>query len=179
MSLGEVDTLNLLTDKLDALFKDSQNYYESFLDANTMYKNGKLSDKEFFEKMGDYIVAYSALEFLAIKVMFEMKKALDKAGVAKMGTTQSPGLMPGMGPGSMGGMPSPARTQTSPQQSPGGPPSVFSARESFGSPGTLPSPDPSLMPRSSGSSSQSGKCPGCGSDIRQGAKFCTKCGKKL
>lgn len=172
MSLGEVDTLNLLTEKLDNLFKDSQNYYESFLDTNTMYKQGKLSDKEFFEKMGDYIVAYSALEFLAIKVMFEMKKALDKVGAGNLGTTQSPGLMPGMGPGMMGGMPGMAgRTAVMPSA---GPPSVVSAREAFSAPGTLPSPDPALVPRSS-----SPKCPGCGSDVRAGAKFCTKCGSKL
>ncbi len=42
MSLGEVDTLNLLTDKLNNLFEESQGYYESFLDTNNMYKEGKL-----------------------------------------------------------------------------------------------------------------------------------------
>ena len=106
MSLGEVDTLNLLTDKLNALFEESQGYYESFLDANNLYKNGKLTDQQFFQKLGDYTVAYSALEFLAIKVIFEIKKSLDKvAGGAAPGATHSPGLMPGMGsPGMMGGM---------------------------------------------------------------------------
>ena len=53
MSLGEVDTLNLLSDKLNNLFDESQDYYESFLDANNMYKQGKLTDKEFFQKLGD------------------------------------------------------------------------------------------------------------------------------
>jgi hypothetical protein len=171
MSLGEVDTLNLLAEKLDNLFKDSQGYYESFLDANTLYKHGKLSDKEFFEKMGDYIVAYSALEFLAIKVIFEMKKALDRAGAGNLGTTQSPGLMPGMTPG-ISGMP--ARVPVIPAQA-GAPPSVVSAQKAFSAPGTLPTPDPALMPRT-----QSGpKCSGCGSDIRAGAKFCTKCGNRI
>jgi len=70
MSFGEVDTLNLLSDKLNSLFDESQNYYESFLDTNNMYKNGKLSDKEFFQKLGDYVVAYSALEFLSIKTWY-------------------------------------------------------------------------------------------------------------
>ena len=55
MSLGEVDTLNLLSDKLNNLFDESQDYYESFLDANNMYKQGKLTDKEFFQKLGDYV----------------------------------------------------------------------------------------------------------------------------
>src|SRR3989304_4823730 len=128
MSLGEIDTLNLLTDKLNALFDQSQGYYESFLDANNLYKNGKLTDKQFFQKLGDYVVAYSALEFLSIKVIFEMKKALDKiSGGVALGGTHSPGLMPGMGsPGMMGGMgmqPSAARIGTN-QNPVGAPPSV-------------------------------------------------------
>ena len=178
MSLGEVDTLNLLTDKLQALFDESQGYYETFLDTNKLYKTGKLSDKEFFEKLGDYIVAYSALEFLAIKVIFEMKKSVDKiAGGAAPGGTQSPGLMPGMGsPGMMGGMgmQQPPRAGT-PDNPVGSPPSVISAQQGFSDPGTLPSPDPSLIAKSSGGSN----CTSCGGTLRPNAKFCTKCGAKV
>jgi len=179
MSFGEVDTLNLLTDKLNALFEESQGYYETFLDANNLYKNGKLNDKEFFQKLGDYVVAYSALLFLSIKVTFELKKATDKvAGGSAPGTTQSPGLMPGMGtPGMMAGTgmpPQAARAGT--QQNPvGAPPSIVSANESFGNIGTLPTPDPSLMSRPA----ESGKhCTDCGAELRPNAKFCTKCGNK-
>ena len=97
MSLGEVDTLNLLTEKLDGLFTDSQGYYESFLDMNNLYKNGKIGEKEFFAKLGDYVVAYSALEFLTVKVILELKKSIDKISQGQApGGTQSPGLMPGM-----------------------------------------------------------------------------------
>jgi len=81
MSFGEVDTLNMLFDKLQSLFDDSQGYYESFLDTNNMYKKGLLSDKEFFQKLGDYVVAYSALEFLAIKVIFELKNLVEQVQV--------------------------------------------------------------------------------------------------
>ena len=126
MSLGEVDTLNLLAEKLDNLFKDSQGYYESFLDANTMYKQGKMTDKEFFEKLGDYTVAYSALEFLAVKVIFELKKAIDRAGAGGLGGTQSPGLMPGMGSPGFAGMPGMGRPQVAPQM-PGRPHGLFHA----------------------------------------------------
>ena len=98
MSLGEVDTLNLLSEKLDNLFNDSQGYYETFLDTNNLFKNGKIGEKEFFQKLGDYVVAYSALEFLAVKVILELKKSIDKiAGGKAPGGTQSPGLMPGIG----------------------------------------------------------------------------------
>ena len=175
MSFGEVDTLGMLFDKLQSLFDESQGYYESFLDTNNMYKKGQISDKEFFQKLGDYTVAYSALEFLAIKVIFELKKSVG----TNSGNTQSPGLMPGMGnPGGMpGGMPARSGTPDNPV---GGPPGIVSAQEAFGDVGTLPSPDPALMPRQTISpQQQSGNgCNSCGAELRPNSKFCTKCGAK-
>ena len=175
MSFGEVDTLNMLFDKLDSLFNESQGYYESFLDTNNMYKKGQISDKEFFQRLGDYVVAYSALEFLAIKVIFELRKSISSGS----GNTQSPGLMPGMGqPGMMaGGMGMPPSSGTA-QNPVGGPPGIVSAKEAFGEVGTLPSPDPALMPRQTTQSTGNG-CPSCGAELRPNAKFCTKCGTKL
>jgi len=177
MSFGEVDTLNLLTDKLNALFDESQGYYESFLDANNLYKNGKLTDTQFFQKLGDYTVAYSALEFLSIKVILELKKALDKmAGGTAPGGTHSPGLMPGMGsPGMMGMQQPPARAGTS-ENPVGAPPSVISAQQGFNQPGTLPTPDSSLISRPPSSGKH---CTSCGVELRPDAKFCTKCGNKV
>ena len=186
MSIGEVDTLNMLFDKLSSLFDDSQGYYESFLDTNNMYKKGLISDKEFFQKLGDYTVAYSALEFLAIKVMFEMRKSLGSAS----GNTQSPGLMPGMGNPSMmaggmaGGMGAPPpRSGTAANPVGGSPPGIVSAQEAFGDVGTLPSPDPALMPRQSAAPppppSSQNVCSSCGAALRANAKFCTKCGAKV
>lgn len=170
MSFGEVDTLNMLFDKLQSLFDESQGYYESFLDTNNMYKKGQLSDKEFFQKLGDYTVAYSALEFLAIKVIFEMKKSMGSGS----GNTQSPGLMPGMGQaGMMPGAPPRSGTAENPV---GGPPGIVSAQQAFGDVGTLPSPDPSMVPREA--STQQNGCSSCGAALRANAKFCTKCGAK-
>ncbi len=175
MSFGEVDTLNMLFDKLTNLFDESQGYYESFLDTNNMYKKGQLSDKEFFQKLGDYTVAYSALEFLAIKVIFELKKAIGSGS----GNTQSPGLMPGMGtPGMMpGGMPPRAGTAENPVG--GGPPGIVSAQEAFGEAGTLPSPDPSMMPRRTVAATSENGCSSCGAELRPNSKFCTKCGSRV
>jgi len=168
MSFGEVDTLNMLFDKLQSLFDDSQGYYESFLDTNNMYKKGLLTDKEFFQKLGDYVVAYSALEFLAIKVIFELKKSRGSSS----GNTQSPGLMPGMGQPGMG-----IPRSGSAQNPVGGPPGIVSAQQVFGDVGTLPSPDPALMPRRTVVSSGNG-CTSCGASLKPNTKFCTKCGTK-
>lgn len=181
MSFGEIDTMNLLFEKLSSLFDETQGYYESFFDINKMYKEGRISDKEFFEKMGDYVVAYSALEFLAVKALFEIKKSLGTGS----GNTQSPGLMPGMGnpammagagmPGAgMGGIP---RSGT-PQNPVGGPPGIVSAKEAFDAVGTLPSPDPTLMPGSQHPAPTAVKCASCRANLRPNAKFCTRCGAK-
>lgn len=170
MSFGEVDTLNMLFDKLETLFDESQGYYESFLDTNNIYKQGKIGDKEFFQRLGDYVVAYSALEFLAIKVMFEIRKSL-KTG---SGNTQSPGLMPGMG---SPGMTIPPTSKRGTADNPvGGPPGIVSAQESFSEPGTLPTPDPTLLPRQTDTPNG---CSSCGSQLRPNTKFCTKCGNKV
>lgn len=175
MSFGEVDTLGMLFDKLQNLFDESQGYYESFLDTNNMYKKGQLSDKEFFQKLGDYTVAYSALEFLAIKVIFELKKSVGSGS----GNTQSPGLMPGMGqPGMMAGRAGQPRAGTAENPVGGGPPGIVSAQEAFGDPGTLPSPDPSLMPRQMAPQQNGNGCSSCGASLRANAKFCTKCGTR-
>lgn len=177
MSYGEIDTLNMLFEKLDNLLNDSQGYYESFLDSNTLYKSGKMQDREFFGKMGDYLVACSALEFLAVKSMFELKKTIDK-GVSPNGASVPQGGMPpsmaGMQPGMPGMSPNMGGRLGTPGNPVGGaPPSIVSASQAFTSPGTLPTPDPTLT-----SASQSPSCASCGSQLRANAKFCTRCGAK-
>ena len=50
----------------------------------------------------------------------------------------------------------------------------------FNDVGTLPSPDPSLMPRQTAPQQQSGNgCSSCGAELRPNSKFCTKCGAKV
>ena len=170
---GDIDTLNLLFDKLQNLLNDTQGYYESFLDANTTYKQGKLSEREFFEKLGDYVVAYSALEFLAVKVIFELKKSLDKvAGSNAPGTTMTGTMPSGMGFGSS------QASQVTAATLPGAgrPPSIISAASAFSTPGVLPTADPALLPQETSSSII---CGSCGSPVKTTAKFCTKCGNKI
>ncbi|TLY08698.1 MAG: zinc ribbon domain-containing protein [Thaumarchaeota archaeon] len=85
MSFG-VDTLGGLSEKLKKLVNDTQNLYESFTDANQLYKQGKMGDREFFTKIGEYLVATSALNFLAARVIIEMKTAMEKGTSIKSPT---------------------------------------------------------------------------------------------
>ncbi len=168
MSFGDIDTLNLLFDKLQNLLNDTQGYYESFLDANTMYKQGKLTDKEFFEKLGDYVVSYSSLEFLSVKVIFELKKSLDKISKGRTsGSTMASPMTPDMG----------QQVTTSTLSGLGQPPSIISAAAAFSTPGVLPPPDPALMPKQSSLGGPA--CNSCGSSVKANAKFCPKCGNKI
>ncbi|HWY33677.1 MAG TPA: zinc ribbon domain-containing protein, partial [Nitrosopumilaceae archaeon] len=92
-------------------------------------------------------------------------------GGSALGTTQVTGSV------SMGGFgsPSPTHISSATMPGPGRPPSIVSAASAFGNPGTLPTPDPSLMPQSFSGPS----CSSCGTPLKSTAKFCTKCGKKV
>ncbi len=82
MSFG-VDTLGLLTEKLKQLVNDTQDNYESFFDSTQLFKQGKMENNEYFSRMGEFLVSSSALNFLACRVILELKTTLDKTGSAK------------------------------------------------------------------------------------------------
>lgn len=159
MSFG-VDTLGGLSEKLKQLSGDTQNMYESFLDATQLYKQGKMSEKEYFAKIGDYLVATSALSFLAIRVIFEIKGAMEKGTSIKNptgGVAEPAPQQAGFGIGGFvnsGGTAGPAYTLPSPQAEP-----------------TFKPVDIELPKRTTKS------CIICGATIPAQAKFCSKCGR--
>ncbi|HJU78010.1 MAG TPA: zinc ribbon domain-containing protein [Nitrososphaeraceae archaeon] len=85
MSFG-VDTLGGLSEKLKQLVNETQDHYESFIDDAQLYKNGKIDDKVFFGKIAKFMISLSALNFLSIKVILEMKSAIDKGSSLKSPT---------------------------------------------------------------------------------------------
>ncbi|MGH9818374.1 MAG: zinc ribbon domain-containing protein [Candidatus Acidiferrales bacterium] len=153
-----------MTEKLKQLVNDTQNLYESFLDANQLYKQGKMGDKEFFARIGEYLVATSAMNFLAVRVIIEMKAAMEKGTSIKSPTGGSASApQAGFGVGGFvgaGGTAGPAAGEY-----------------------TLPSPQPQeptfrpvdveLPKPRAGTKS----CIICGASIPAQAKFCSKCGR--
>lgn len=172
MSFG-VDTLGGLAEKLKKLIDDTQNLYESFIDANQLYKQGKMGDKEFFVKIGEYLISTSALNFLAVRVILEIKNAMEKGTSIKSptgGSASSPSApQAGFGIGGFvgtGGTVGPAAAS--------------------GNDYTLPSPqeEPTFkpvdieLPRPRASSTTTTKnCIACNASIPVHAKFCSKCGR--
>src|SRR3712207_5109471 len=79
----DVDTLSALTEKLKQIINDTQVRYESFIDSTQLYKQAKVNEKEYFSKIGEYLVATSAMSFLAIRVILEIKSTMEKGSSLK------------------------------------------------------------------------------------------------
>ena len=170
MSFG-VDTLGGLAEKLKQLINDTQNLYEAFIDANQLYKQGKMGDKEFFNNIGEYLISTSALNFLAVRVILEIKNAMDKGTSIKSptgGSSSAP--QAGFGIGGFVGT--------------GG--TVGPAGAGGGNDYALPLPqEPTFKPvdielpkpRASSTTITTKNCVACNASIPARAKFCNKCGK--
>jgi hypothetical protein len=174
MSFG-VDTLGGLAEKRKQLINDTQNSYEAFIDANQLYKQGKVGDKEFFNNIGEYLISTSALNFLAVRVILEIKNAMDKGTSIKSptgGSSSAPSApQAGFGIGGFVGT--------------GGTVGPAAAGSSSSNDYSLPLPqEPTFkpvdieLPRPRASSTITTKnCVACNASIPAHAKFCSKCGK--
>ena len=179
MSSG-VDTLGALTEKLKQLINDTQDRYESFIDSTQLYKQGKVNEKEYFSNIGEYLVATSAMNFLAIRVILEMKSTMEKGSSLKNPT---------------GGLASSTTTTTTTPQADFGISGFVGGTESNEVRGsTMPSPQPAeqeeeptfkpvdiVIERPSKMSVDkttltTKNCIVCESVIPKQAKFCSKCG---
>src|SRR5215213_1643686 len=176
MSSG-VDTLGALTEKLKQLINDTQDRYESFIDSTQLYKQGKVNEKEYFSNIGEYLVATSAMNFLAIRVILEIKSTMEKGSSLKNPT---------------GGLDS--SSSSTPQADFGISGFVGGTRSNEGRGYTMPSPqsaeqerEPTFKPvdivieRPSKASVDettltTKNCIVCGHLIPKQAKFCSKCG---
>ena len=164
MSFGmPVDVLGTLSEKLKQMLNEAQDHYSSFLNWNQLYKDGKMDKKEYFDKIANYIVTISALNFLAIRVTVELKSAMDKGTSVK-------GISEGMVSGAHQ--------------------AGFGIDAFVGSGGTISSSEqlPTFKPvdihlprrrnddQTLRGVSKNKDCIHCGITIPNGAKFCTKCG---
>ena len=85
MSFG-VDVLGTLAEKLKLIINEGQNHYESFIKVTELYKKEEMSEKEYFAKIVNYVITISAANFLAIRVILELKSAMDKGTSMKDST---------------------------------------------------------------------------------------------
>jgi hypothetical protein len=169
MSSG-ADALSGLTEKLKKTINEIQDRYESFIDSNQLYKQGKIKDRDFFASIGDYLVASSAMNFITVQTIFEMRSLVERKASARSEHGQSESAASAMAPQGSGGV------------------SKFAAASQTPTAGqfSLPKPQepPSEIAETSGQqnlangqeSSTPKKCIICKRAIAKQAKFCSQCG---
>src|SRR5215471_14329164 len=96
-----VDVLGTLSEKLKQLTNEAKDHHNSFIELTKLYKGEKINEKDFFSKILDYVVTTSALTFLMVRVILEMRSALEKGTTIKDVTggasSSSPSQMGGFG----------------------------------------------------------------------------------
>lgn len=152
----DIDTLALMFDKLQYIFRGYDSYIQTFTEMYGYYKQGKLSEREYYHGMTDAVLKYSALEFLGLKAMFEIKKALNRMNNPSSVRSSIPGLVLG----NVMGQPT-----SGPQNS----------LASFITAKSLPSRD-EVMQKTVGTEKH---CTSCGKLAQKMTKFCTNCGNKF
>ncbi|HJT10369.1 MAG TPA: zinc ribbon domain-containing protein [Candidatus Nitrosotalea sp.] len=148
---GDVDTLSLTFDKLQYIFNGYGQIRDSFLELVAAHRQGKITYIEFFDKIQEGVMRFSALEFLSIKSIFEIKKSLDRrSGVIKNDNNSN--------------------IQSNSIPSPTG-----HSINSFIVAGVLPT----LNQDNSQKNYSEINCPQCKTPIKKHVNFCTNCGVRI
>jgi len=150
----DVDTLALMFDKLQYIFRGYDPYIQAFTEMHELYKQGNLAERDYYYGITDAVLKYSALDFLGLKAMFEIKKALNRMNNPSRASTQV------LAAGNASG-----QTTTGPQNS----------VASFISAKSLPGRD-EVVNQITGNDK---RCTSCGKTMSKAAKFCTTCGNKM
>ena len=150
----DVDTLALMFDKLQYIFRGYDPYIQAFTEMHELYKQGKLAERDYYYGITDAVLKYSALDFLGLKAMFEIKKALNRMNNTSRSTKQ------GLATGNVSGQ------ATTGQQN---------SVASFISAKSIPSRD-EVVNQITGDKR---KCTSCDKTVSKAAKFCTACGNKM
>lgn len=175
-----VDVLGALSEKLKSQANDTQNLHNLFKEVIQQYKEEKINEKEFFSNFLTYLISFSATSFLTVRVLLELKSAIEKGTSIKdlTGGTATP---------------SSSTTTSVPQASfgisgfinPGG--NVGGAeRDRDNGKYTLPKPQQQRLNNNNNEPTPEPiiemqnhkKCNVCSSQIRERAKFCSKCGNR-
>lgn len=156
-----VDVLGTLSEKLKQLVDETKEKGNSFSALIELYKENKVSEKEFFSNILSYVATSSALNFLMVRVILELRSALEKGTTIKDVT---------------------GATTSSSNSQPGGSFGIDSFMSSVNTVGQLPNSvsvdqnegDLNLRDRSTSLNPKS--CGKCGASLPSEAKFCSECG---
>jgi len=170
MSFG-VDVLGTLTEKLKQMFNETEGKFSIFTNERKSYREQTIDEKDFILKIIEYLVNLSALNFLSIRVVLELKSAMDKGTSVKDvtgGLGSSTSQQPSFGIGGFIGTGGNVGIDHKPSE------------EQLSLPTFKPvdieieRPSPVMKQKTSINSIRT--CQACGVTISSKAKFCIKCG---
>jgi hypothetical protein len=170
MSFG-VDVLGTLTEKLRHMFDETEGKFSIFTNERKLYHEQAIDEKDFILKIIEYLVNLSALNFLSIRVVLELKSAMDKGTSVKDvtgGIVSSASQQPSFGIGGFIGTGGSVGIDNTPSE------------EQLSLPTFKPVDieierhSPTMKQKTSINSIRT--CHACGVRISSKAKFCTKCG---
>jgi hypothetical protein len=178
LGAGGVDVLGNLIGKMTQQIKDTKDIETSFDADLQTYKKNKMSKKEYVHKLVTYTISLSALNFLVMHVVLEMRTAIDKGSVIKDTTggtvlAEASASVPELSFGIQGFIGGSYGGSTSTVGNPVDTNERKTQKDIKNYSDTL-QPVPI---RNNGSSSTKG-CPNCGSLVSQMAKYCRACGQK-
>ncbi|MEM0030393.1 MAG: zinc ribbon domain-containing protein [Candidatus Nitrosocaldus sp.] len=144
------NTRGPLVDKLKNLLNDVQGSYEAFLDAHTLYQEGRIDERAYFTRMGDFLRQFSSLGFLMVKVILELDASIGREKqqreARQVAATATAAMV----------KPSPSIEQFTQQVAQRTPQSLVKEAQQ----------------------KDTKQCVYCGATIPSRAKFCPKCGKQ-
>jgi hypothetical protein len=168
---GDSDDLRVIAERLKALVDETQEHYESFIDASQLYKKGSVNQKDFLAKVADYLAGMTTLSFLAIRVLFEVESEV-KASLSKEDGSSPPIPFASSREEKPSMVKDHKMTESNPE----------TARERSRKIGQVSKPsfqndavDDRTKSNTTGLAERK-NCIICGSYISEAAKFCNKCG---
>ena len=159
-----VDVLGTLSEKLKQLMIETKDNHRSFIDTTNLFKEQKINEKDFFSKILNYVVTISALTFLTIRVILELRSALEKGtsikdagggATSSSSAAQNAGLGIGSFPSSVGTIEQDYSVPAAQNKE-----ALLSRKMEFGHPSTK-------------------TCKECRAILQIRAKFCGTCGNNL
>jgi hypothetical protein len=152
------------TDKLKKMIADIQEQYENLIDSAQLYKKGKMNNKEFLFKLGEYMKSISSINFLSTQIVLELKSVFEenKGTLSDSSlTAQSDSKIASRGE-SLSGLNSHTSSDDATLSEPRFKPVTI----------TLENP----RHRNDGKPVSIRKCRKCGHELSMRAKYCNKCG---
>ncbi|MGC2384169.1 MAG: zinc ribbon domain-containing protein [Nitrososphaeraceae archaeon] len=163
----EQEDIGHRADKLKKMIGETQEHYEALIDSAQIYKKGKMNEKEFLFKLGEYLKTMSSINFLSTQIILELKSVFEQNKRSLSGSSPVAESYSNVGPKKQSFSSVSSNTLN-------GNATYQETAPTF-KPVTI-TLEKSVQDRNNREQASMRKCPKCGHVLSFRAKFCNKCG---